>query len=106
MATDLLDSGMGDAGRLGFILECIKKEKPLYRTDMMYLESKSTQLDDKIQKLQDNTVKPAKHATNDSKPLISDKDLDEILDRQNARNANSITHVKKKKSLIARIFSR
>ena len=39
MATDLLNSGMGDEGRLKFILSCIEKNKPLYKTDIRFLES-------------------------------------------------------------------
>lgn len=106
MATDLLNSGMGDAGRLGFILECIEKGKPLYRTDKMYLESKNAELDEKIQRLQGNSAKSVKDIQKHPKTLLSDEDLDEILDRQDARKANNITQIKKKKSLIARIFSR
>ncbi len=52
MATDLLNTGMWDQGRLRFILECIEKNKPIYKTDIKYLESMTEQLEHKIQKLQ------------------------------------------------------
>ena len=58
MATDLLNSGMGDNGRLKFILECIAKDKPLYKTDIIFLESMNNKLEAKIQKLQTSAVAP------------------------------------------------
>ncbi len=60
MTTDLLNSGMGDSGRLRFILECIAKNKPLYRTDRIFLESLSKTLELKIQKLENKTQKTSK----------------------------------------------
>ena len=60
MATDLLNSGMGDSGRLRFILECIAKDKPLYNTDKRFLETLSKTLELKIQKLQTGTQKASK----------------------------------------------
>lgn len=58
MATDLLNSGMGDNGRLKFILECIAKDKPLYKTDIIFLETMNNKLEAKIQKLQTSAVAP------------------------------------------------
>lgn len=58
MATDLLNSGMGDNGRLKFILECIAKDKPLYKTDIIFLESMNNKLEAKIQKLQTSAAAP------------------------------------------------
>ena len=58
MATDLLNSGMGDSGRLKFILECIAKDKPLYKTDIIFLESMNSKLEAKIQKLQTSAATP------------------------------------------------
>lgn len=37
---DLIKSGNGDTGRLTFILECLKNQKPLFKSDKMYLENK------------------------------------------------------------------
>ncbi len=37
---DLIRSGNGDTGRLTFILECLKNQKPLFKSDKMYLENK------------------------------------------------------------------
>ena len=36
----LINSGNGDAGRLFYILEFLKNNKPLYRSDKIYLENK------------------------------------------------------------------
>jgi len=55
MATDLLNAGMGDEGRLKFILSCIEKNKPLYKTDIRFLESMTNQLEWRIERLEGNT---------------------------------------------------
>ncbi len=34
----LIDSGDGDPGRLSYILECLKGNRPLYHSDQNYLE--------------------------------------------------------------------
>lgn len=57
---ELMDNGKGDAGRLNFILEFIKNNKPLYKSDHQYLEKKlqaqiSAIIPDKEEK-QDNTL--------------------------------------------------
>lgn len=106
MATDLLNTGMWDQGRLRFILECIEKNKPIYKTDRIYLESMTEQLEDKINKLQGSTVRITKQKENISGALISDKILDEIIDKQNSKTVESSTHVRKKKSFLARLLSR
>ncbi len=93
MATDLLNSGMGDEGRLKFILECIKKEKPLYRTDMKFLESMTEKLDQKIRMLQGEKAKP--------KSLVTDEFIDGMISRKGAKNASP-----RKKSFFVRLFSR
>ena len=36
----LIDSGNGDAGRLYYILEFLKNNRPLYHSDKIYLENK------------------------------------------------------------------
>lgn len=102
MAMDLLNSGMGDEGRLRFILECIAKNKPLYKTDMMFLESMNNKLEYKIKTLTKDDKKQEVY----SKTLVSDKELDEIIDKKNAKNTGKITPTRKKRSLFARIFSR
>ncbi|WP_148313084.1 hypothetical protein [Nitrosopumilus adriaticus] len=106
MATDLLNSGMGDEGRLKFILECMEKNKPLYNTDKMYLESKTKQLDDKIQMLQKSTFKTEKPKVSHPKTLISDEHLDAIIDRQFTKSSKISSSPRKKKTFLARIFSR
>lgn len=37
----LIDSGNGDVGRLCHIMEFLKSNKPLYRSDQAYLEKKT-----------------------------------------------------------------
>ena len=103
MAMDLLKSGMGDEGRLRFILECIAKNKPLYKTDMMFLESLYNQLEHKIKTLTKDDKKQAAHP---KKTLVTDKELDEIIDKKNAKNTEKITPTRKKRSIFERIFSR
>ena len=103
MATDLLNSGIGDEGRLKFILSCIEKNKPLYKTDIRFLESMTDQLEWRIERLQGNT--DAKQKEKQSRMLISNKELDEIIDRKNAEST-MYTPERKKSSLLARLFSR
>ncbi len=104
MATDLLNAGIGDEGRLKFILSCIEKNKPLYKTDIRFLESMTDQLEQKIDRLEGNTG--AKQKEEYSRTLISNKELDEIIDRKNAESTEMYTSVRKKSSFLARLFSR
>jgi len=103
MATDLLNTGMGDEGRLKFILSCIEKNKPLYKTDIRFLESMTDRLEWRIERLKGNT--DAKQKEKHSRTLISNKELDEIIDRKNAEST-MYTPVRKKSSFLARLFSR
>jgi len=104
MATDLLNTGMGDEGRLKFILSCIEKNEPLYKTDIRFLESMTDQLEQKIERFKGNT--DAKQKEKDSRTLISNKELDEIIDRKDAESTEMYTPVRKKSSFLARLFSR
>ena len=104
MATDLLNTGMGDEGRLKFILNCIEKNKPLYKTDIKFLESMTEQLEQRIEKLKGNT--DAKQKEKHSRTLISNKELDEIIDRKNTKSVERFTPVRKKSSFLTRLFSR
>lgn len=104
MATDLLNAGMGDEGRLKFILSCIEKNKPLYKTDIIFLESMTDQLEQRIERLKGNT--DAKQKEKHSRTLISNKELDEIIDRKDAKSTEGYTPVRKKSSFLARLFSR
>ncbi len=103
MATDLLNAGMGDEGRLKFILSCIEKNKPLYKTDIRFLESMTDQLEWRIERLKGNI--DAKQKEKQSRTLISNKELDEIIDRKNAEST-MYTPVRKKSSFLARLLSR
>ncbi len=103
MATDLLNAGMGDEGRLKFILSCIEKNKPLYKTDIRFLESMTDRLEWRIKRLQGNT--DAKQKEKQSRTLISNNELDEIIDRKDA-STEMYTPVGKKSSFLARLFSR
>jgi len=103
MATDLLNTGMGDEGRLKFILSCIEKNKPLYKTDIRFLESMTDQLEQRIKRLEGNT--DAKQKEKHVRTLISNNELDEIIDRKNEKST-MYTPVRKKSSLLARLFSR
>ena len=104
MATDLLNSGIGDEGRLKFILSCIEKNKPLYNTDIRFLESMTDQLEWRIERLKRNT--DVKQKEKDSRTLISNKELDEIIDRKNVKSTERYTSIRKKSSFLARLFSR
>lgn len=106
MATDLLNTGMWDQGRLRFILECVEQNKPIYKTDRMYLESMTKQLEDKIHKLKGSTVKITKPKENTSKTLISDKTLDEIIDKKNTKTVHNNMPIRKKRSFLTRLFFR
>ena len=37
---ELIDNNLGDTGRLNHIIDFINNEKPLYKTDRIYLENK------------------------------------------------------------------
>ena len=104
MATDLLNAGMGDEGRLKFILSCIEKNKPLYKTDMIFLESMTNQLEWRIERLKGNT--DVKQKEKDSRTLISNIELDEIIDRKDTKSTERYTSVRKKSSFLAKLFSR
>ena len=104
MATDLLNTGMGDEGRLKFILSCIEKNKPLYKTDIIFLESMTDQLEQRIERLKGNTGTKQKETP--SRTLISNKELDEIIDRKNTESTERHVPVRKQKSFLVRLFSR
>ena len=103
MATDLLNAGMGDEGRLRFIIDCIAKNKPLYKTDMMFLESMSNQLEQKIKTLKGDGKKQKEAHP---KTLVSEEQLDGIIDKNDPKNTEKIIPIRKKRSLFARIFFR
>ncbi len=109
MAMELLNSGMGDEGRLKFILECISNNKPLYKTDIRFLENTSNQLEAKIQKLEHNVPKEIKHDEKKPRTLISDEYLDKhiekIIDRDNSKKEKVDMPIRKK-SFLARVFSK
>lgn len=109
MAMDLLNSGIGDEGRLKFILECIANNKPLYKTDMIFLESTSNQLELKIQGLQKKVPKKIKPEEKHPRTLISDEYLDKhiekIIDRDNSKKIKPQIVIKRK-SFLARLFSK
>jgi len=109
MVTDLIDSGIGEEGRLQFILQCIDKNKSLYKTDIKFLESLTEQLDLKIKKL-DTTQK--NNTSKHPKTLLSDEFLDRHLDKIESKKKNvktsqhSTIPTRKKKSIFRRIFSK
>jgi len=90
MAMDLLNLGIGDEDRLRFILEGIAKNKPLYKTDMKFLESMTSQLELKIQRLRINTSKSTKQKEKYPQTLLSDEHLDRHLDKMSDRNSKII----------------
>ena len=104
MAIDLLNTGIGDEGRLKFILSCIEKNKPLYKTDIRFLESMTDYLEWRIRRLEGNT--DAKQKEEHFKTLISNKELDEIIDRKDAERIEKYVPVRKKRSFLARLFSK
>jgi hypothetical protein len=62
------------------------------------------QLEWRIKRLEGNT--DVKQKEKDSRTLISNKELDEIIDRKNAKSTEMYTPVRKKRSFLARLFSR
>ncbi len=99
MATDLLNAGMGDVGRLEFILKCIKNQKPLYNTDKSYLTRKHLELETKLETLSGN-----------KKPGIAtpESESDRIVDRALSRGKHTGTArlPDKKGSFLVRLFGR
>ncbi len=97
-AQELLDSGLGDTGRLEHIMNYIKKDKTLFKSDLKYLENMHDFLLEKIQKLEheSKSLKP-NHLTlseprpsSNRKPLLADEDLDRILDEQEKRKQKNL----------------
>ncbi len=62
------------------------------------------QLEQRIERLEGKT--DAKQKEKHSKTLISNKELDEIIDRKNAKSTEMYTPVRKNSSFLARLFSR
>jgi hypothetical protein len=109
MAMELLNSGIGDEGRLKFILGRIANNKPLYKTDIRFLESATSQLELKIQKLKGKAPRENTPKENHSRTLISDEYLDQhiekIIDRDNSKKGQANIS-DRKKSFLKRLFSR
>jgi len=78
---DLLNSGIGDLGRNEFILDSLKNGKKLYNTDIKYLQTMTQKLDEKIASLYSQTKLSKTRISNET--IISDKEIDKILERQN-----------------------
>jgi len=99
MATDLINAGMGDRGRLEFILECLQKDKPLYNTDSKYLREKYDTFEAKLE------ILSGKKKT---KTLVSDSVLDEIVDQAISKENSSkiLSSQSKEKSFFARLFAK
>ena len=91
MATDLLNSGMGDNGRLKFILECIAKDKPLYKTDIIFLESMNNKLEAKIQKLQTSAAAPK---------VARQKKAEEVSKVARQKKAEEVSKVARQKKVV------
>ena len=97
-AQELIDSGLGDTGRLEHIMDYIIKEKTLFKSDLKYLENMHEFLLDKIQKLEheSKSLKPnpltlsEPRSSSNRKPLLADEDLDRILDEQEKRNQKNL----------------
>ena len=80
MATDLLNAGMGDEGRLKFILSCIEKNKPLYKTDIRFLESMTDRLEWRIERLKGNTDAKHEHNIHEISEELKAEVVDSIKD--------------------------
>ena len=84
---DIIDAGFGDAGRNAFILECLHGDKKLYNTDETYLAHQTRLLESKIRSLQ-----PSKKATvpkRTTAPMITDEEIDKILEKQDMKNTRA-----------------
>ncbi len=97
MATDLINAGMGDKGRLEFILECIQKNKPLYTTDERYLIQKYDTFEAKLEMLSGKKK---------TKTLLSDDMLDEVVDKAISKSEkdSEIILPRKRKSFLGKLF--
>ena len=100
MATDLLNAGMGDKGRLEFILECIEKNKPLYNTDERYLIQKYNTFEKKLE-----TLSGKKKI---SKTLVSDSTLDDIVDKALSKPERDSENIipQRRKSFLGKLFGK
>ncbi len=104
MATDLLNAGMGDVGRLQFIQECLQKKKSLYNTDEKYLTRKYQEFEDKL-KILSGSKKKKPNITVTENQL--DKIVDEALAKEKTGKKVMIPSSKlEEKSFLKRIFSR
>ena len=62
------------------------------------------QLEQRIERLKGNT--DAKQEEKHSRTLISNKELDEIINRKDKKSTERHTPIRKKRSFLARLFSR
>lgn len=92
MATDLLNAGMGDKGRLQFIMECLANQKQLYNTDEKYLIQKYQELETKIKILSGDKKKK-------SETLVSENDLNKIINNTISKENQTLYENKEKSSL-------
>lgn len=69
---------------------------------MIFLESMNNKLEHKIKTLTKGDTKQEVPP----KTLVSDKELDDIINKNNVKNTEKITPLRKKRSLFARIFFR
>ena len=101
MATDLLNAGIGDVGRLEFILECIQNKKPLYNTDEKYLRRKYREFETKLEILLGGKKKR-------SKTISSESELDKIVDQalSKEKQTKMIIPQKQKKSFLKKLFGK
>ena len=103
---------MGDLGRNEFILNSLKNGKKLYNTDIKYLQTMAQKLDDKITSLQNQTKSSKIRRISNETTIISDKEIDEILEKQDkllAKKANipqNTTHNTSLKSKFKKLFSK
>ena len=109
-AEDLLNSGTGDQGRNEFILNSLNNGKKLYNTDMQYLQRMTQKLDDKIASLQ-SKPKISKTTISQEMSTITDKEIDEILEKQeqSAKKKNMPSKITTKislKSKFKKMFSK
>ena len=103
MATDLLNAGMGDVGRLQFIIQCIQNKKPLYNTDEKYLRGKYQEFEDRLEILSGGKKKK-------SKTILSENDLDKIVDKALSRKKQIediiVPQNQEKSSIFKRLFNK
>lgn len=114
---DLIASGICEPSRLRHILSMLERNRPLYNSDLLYLERMERRLAAKADSLQRenkdirHTLRGPRPAADGTKPrvMIDDGTLDRMLEQQAEKKHNARRHPPESRpgpGILGRIFKR